>query len=334
MQSFILRFSVVAIFSLLFGLIPVLAQAQVPSKLESVTVYQRGALLTRTGTIKLQAGEQEFVIENLERNINAGSIQLAIDRTVGIFAVEYGMSNSKEGVEPDSLILLRQELKKVRKRLAVNNIQQNGHSEELEILKANRVIAQSETTGYSASSIREATKLHNELATAARIARLELEEEAFGLKKEIKNLEQRISTIRPNQNVVAGMISAKVIAERSGTYNFELTYITNAASWNPNYDLYVQTEDEVKSQLVLAADIRQNTGVDWENVQLTLSNTDINSRLAPPMLSPIYLGGNQAYSLRSQVTGVATKRKSAEADMAMEEELVMPMQNAMAAPAT
>ncbi len=327
MQSNFLRLSVLAILVTLTGLTNVLAQAQISSKLEKVTLYQRGALLTRTGSINLQAGEQEFVIQGLERNINAGGIQLAIDRSVGIFAVEYSRTNTQASVEPDSLIKLREALKEMRKVLTVNNIKQKGYNEELEILKANRVVAQSQTTGFTSSSIREATKLHNELATAARVARLELSEEAEEIKMEISVLEQRINAIRPNQNGAVGKITAKVIAERSGTFNFELTYISNAASWNPNYDLYVQTEGATKSQLVLAADIRQNTGVDWENVELTLSNSDINSRLAPPMLSPLYLGGNETYSLRSQVAGAAPKRK---VEREMEEELVIPMQNATA----
>ena len=314
MQSNFFRLIVLAILVLFVGLTPVLAQAQVSSKLERVTVYQQGALLTRAGSITLKAGEQEFELEGLERNINAGSVQLAIDRSVGIFAVEYARVNPKTGSEPDSLIKLRDELKDLRKVLAVNNIQQKGYNEELEILKANRLIAQSETTGYSAASIREATKLHNELSTAARVARLDLIEESTGIKKEITALEQRVNAIRPNQNGAVGKITAKVIAERGGTFNFELTYITNAASWNPNYDLYVQTEGASKSQLVLAADIRQNTGVDWEKVALTLSNTDINSRLAPPMLSPIFLGGNEAYRSQGQVAGTTIRRKQANVD--------------------
>lgn len=274
-------------------------------------------------------------MENLERNINSGSIQLAIDRSVGIFAVEYGRSNPQNATEPDSLIQLRADLKKVKKELAVNMILQKGHNEELEILKANRVITQSETTGYSAASIREATRLHSELATTARVARLDLAEAAEEIKKEVANLERRINAIRPGQNSATGKINAKVIAERAGTYSFEVTYITNAAGWNPNYDLYVITEGQAKSNLVLAADVQQSTGVDWENVQLTLSNTDINSRLAPPMLSPLYLGGNDQRRMRSQIAGAAPRMKKADADMAMEEELVMPMQNmAMSAPAT
>jgi len=334
MQSYLLRFSILIILAFSVGLIPVLAQAQIATKLEAVTVYQRGALLTRIGTISLQAGEQEFVLENLEHSINGGSIQLAIDRSVGIFALEYGRMIPKNVTEPDSLIRLRNELKSLRKDLAVNQIIQKGYKEELDIIEANRVVAQSETTGYSSSSIREATKLHSELATAARLGHLEATEEAEDIKKEIASLEQRISSIRPNQGTAKGKISAKVIAERSGTFKFELTYITNAAGWNPNYDLYVITEGQAKSNLVLAADVRQSTGVDWENINLTLSNTDINSRLAPPMLSPIYLGGIEQYSLRSQVAGAAPRRKSAKADMMVEEELVVPMQNAMAAPAT
>lgn len=326
MQSTFLRLVFLSFLFLLIGLRPVLAQAVIPSKLESITVYQQGALLTRTGTITLQAGEQEITFENLEQNLNTGSIQLAIDPSVGIFAVEYSRTTTKNASEPDSLVRLREELKGVRKALAVNEIQQKGYNEELDILKANRIIAQSETTGYSASSIREATKLHSELASAARLGRLEAVAEAEYIKKEITKLEQRINSIRPSRNMNSGKITAKVIAERNGTFKFELTYITSAASWNPNYDLYVITEGQAKSQLVLSADIRQNTGVDWENVNLTLSNTDINSRLAPPMLLPLYLGGNESYNLRSQVAGAAPRAKKAEADMA-DEVLVAPSQN-------
>lgn len=334
MQSTFLRLSVLTVFVFLVGLTPVFAQADrdsqsansVPSKLEKVTIYQQGALLTRTGSLTLKAGEQEIILEGLERNINPGSIQLAIDRSVGIFAVEYTRVNPKAGSEPDSLIKLRGELKGLRKVLAVNAIQQKGYDEEIEILKANRLIAQSETSGYSAASIREATQLHNELATAARVARLDLVEKATEINKDILVLEQRINAIRPNQKGAVGKIVAKVIAERGGAFNFELSYITNAASWSPNYDLYVQTEGTSKSQLVLAADIRQNTGIDWENVALTLSNTNINSRLTPPTLSPIFLGGNAEYNLKSQVAGTVQKRKQT----AEEEVVYAPLQNASA----
>ncbi len=308
----------------------VLAQAQInspASRISEVTVYRQGALVKRTGKLTVTAGDQETSFAGLEQSIRPGSVQLAVGQGVNTFSLDVTNDPSRAPEEPDSLLTLRDQLLALNDSLAVLAAQRAGLTEELAVLAANRdITGEQASPANAATAVRDAARLYRELTTEAQIALARLLPRERDLQKRQQQLQQRVNAIRPQPRGNVGRITAKLIAERAGTYDYELSYIVNNASWTPDYDLYVQAEQDTRARLTLSGNLQQYTGVDWENVRLTLSTSDINSRLAPPELSPLYLGRevNLAFQMAGNSAGYAKRAAPRpEADAMEDAEMVI-----------
>ncbi len=300
----------------------VLAKAQGPqvpaqevnSSISEVTVYRQGALVRRSGRVTLSAGTQEVAFVGLEQGVRTGSVQLAVDQQVSTFALEVGLDPSRPAADPDSLRVLRTRLDSIDLAIARVNAQRAGIQEELAVLVANRDLSSEQSaTPTSATAVRDAAKLYRELTTNAQVALYELGVRERLLQQTRQQFEQRINNIRPAERTDIGRINATLLADRAGTYDVELSYVVENASWTPDYDLFVNSEGGKPARLLLTANVQQSTGVDWRDVRLTLSSSDINSRLSAPYLSSVVLG-SQAVDLSANYAGAVRQKSRAESD--------------------
>jgi uncharacterized protein (TIGR02231 family) len=93
-----------------------------------------------------------------------------------------------------------------------------------------------------------------------------------------------------------GKLVLQVMNEVAGNVNLDINYITNAATWNPFYDLRVESvKDPIN--MMYKAQVSQNSGIDWKKVKLTLSSGNPNQNNQAPLLSSWFLryGYEDAY---------------------------------------
>ena len=104
--------------------------------------------------------------------------------------------------------------------------------------------------------------------------------------KEIDRLKRLLKTqqsAQPKQRYIAA-IELDVLAD--GTLELELSYVVHNAHWEPMYDLRLY---ETLLDLTYLAEVSQNTGEDWQGVQLTLSTAEPSLTLEIPELNPWYI---------------------------------------------
>ena len=83
-------------------------------------------------------------------------------------------------------------------------------------------------------------------------------------------------------------IEIRVDAKNKTRGDFKITYLVSNTGWFPKYDIRVATIEK-PLKLKYKADIYQNTGVDWKNVNLKLSNGNPNQSGVAPSLNTWYL---------------------------------------------
>ncbi|MCJ8279026.1 MAG: DUF4139 domain-containing protein, partial [Rivularia sp. ALOHA_DT_140] len=71
-------------------------------------------------------------------------------------------------------------------------------------------------------------------------------------------------------------------------FELEVSYLVDFASWKPLYDIRVDSKSK-SVNLGYLAQITQNTGEDWTNVNLTLSTAKPGSGTLPPKPQPWYI---------------------------------------------
>ena len=262
------------------------------TELTEATVYRRGALVQRRGTVTLAGGTNALRLADLERGIDAASVQLSFGGDAAVFALSASQVPGARAAEPDSLVELRVQLDSLDVRLQLVAAERAGAQAELELLAANRDLRGGEQTGLTPEALRAAGELYRRRTTELQTQLVRLQQREQRLERTQARLRERAAAIRPTQPGEVGRVDATVLADRAGSHAFELSYLVRDAGWTPDYDLFVATElaGSPEAQLVLVGQVSQQTGADWREVRLTLSTGDPRRRMRSPDLRPSYLG--------------------------------------------
>lgn len=248
---------------------PVFTQAS----LESARVYYNSAELTHKASVNLPKGTSEVVISNVADYLNDGTIQIGATNNVTVMSVqfsnrfieEYDAVADSPLIKPvkDSIRLVEVEVAKLNNKIATQN-------KTIELLDANQKVGTTQ-----GSSVVELTKMvdyyqtkRNQLANEVDV----LTEKSKNLKLKLASLKDRLAFNEGKSDKVSkGKVILQVMSENAGTTAFQIKYLTQSASWKPFYDLRVdQINTPVK--VMYKADVKQNSGVDWRNVKLSLTS--------------------------------------------------------------
>ena len=103
------------------------------------------------------------------------------------------------------------------------------------------------------------------------------------------NLEQRLKgEVTKEETLSDGKLVLQVMVDAPVKADFSVSYITPNASWVPFYDLRADNISQ-PINLVYKAQVRQNTGVDWKHIKLSLSSGNPNQNNQFTLLKAWYL---------------------------------------------
>jgi hypothetical protein len=243
----------------------------VSSVLKSATVYRMGAELQHTARISLLQGNNEVVIDNVSNRIYMNSLQIGSDGNVTIMSMEFSTDFLRPALKSaivkrleDSVDILVKELGKIQVVLKTDQ-------ELLDLLKANKAIGGTQT----GLSVAELTKMMDYYKTKT----LELQHEITQYKERETKMQEGIAKLRlqikeeeQKNSKSIGKLQLQLYCPVAGAYNFTITYVTPTASWNPVYDLRVENINK-PVMLSYKAKLVQATGIDWNDVKLSLSTS-------------------------------------------------------------
>lgn len=119
-----------------------------------------------------------------------------------------------------------------------------------------------------------------------------LKVEAFAIESEKLGIREKIDALRRQRNEAAASgrkesksVEVLVDVSRAGSLTLGLDAVLPRASWVLTYDVRLAA-DARSAELTFQALVRQQTGEDWSNVDLTLSTARPTSGGAPPELYP------------------------------------------------
>lgn len=123
---------------------------------------------------------------------------------------------------------------------------------------------------------------------------------------EIDRLERELNQLDASHSKSERLIEIEVESEKTGPFNLEVSYRIYGTGWKPAYE--VRAESGGKTVYFTGYGIlTQNTGEDWDNVQLTLSTArpSIGGRM--PELEPWYLR-ERGVGIQSMLGAVVEER--------------------------
>ena len=250
-----------------------------PSKIKSATVFLRGVNIERTSNIQLNKGSHELVFKGISTNILANSIQVQSTKYVTLLGINHQIRYKEDFNTPKKIKVLQDSLKllQVQKRSELNG--KEAYKAELNMILTNQSIKGNQT--LSIDDIREFSALYRQLIPEIKskmlIADLLIEKLDKSINRINGKLRQHQSKTRERESV----ITVKVDVSQSHKGKVALSYYSRDAYWTPEYDLRAESV-ESDINLTYKANIVQNTGNDWNNIELSLStgNPSLNGTVS------------------------------------------------------
>ncbi len=268
------------------------ADVTATSRIASVEIYPSAATVARVAEVAFASGDSVIVVPHLPIGIDPDSVRVEGLSAAGleIVSVDLRRVDPKPFDRPTETDL---KIKKLRNDLAA--VQDRIATAKEQIRFIGNLVAEAPKQLYSRKAEQPvpdwADMLGNfgtSLASLRETIRT-AKQRAREIADEIARLEDDQSRTWPEQRPT---IEARIAiaAEQTGKASLTLSYSTPAASWRPIYDARLTLAEETPAlEIVRRAVIRQSSGEDWVDAELTLSTARPGGRAAAPKLRPLIL---------------------------------------------
>ena len=270
----------------------------VEAQIVAVTVYPDRARITRRGSVVLEVGPHELQVSDLTLLLDSDSVRAAGQgsarvRILGVdvrqeYYTETPSASASDLThqleeKQDADQALQDELLLLDSQLGMlgNMSEQAGQSLARGIGRGRAKVTDGNALlAFLASQ----HTLFSTRRRAIAVERRVLSAEMRVLKREL----DRIKGARPRERYLA-VVGVEALTE--GEFTLELEYTTaGGAGWSPLYDLRLLEEGETPEvEISYLGQVRQSTGEDWLDVDLTLSTARPAVSADLPELSPWYV---------------------------------------------
>lgn len=260
------------LFALFF--VPLLALAQqdpvyVDSEIDAVTVFSQGAQVTRTASVNLPKGTSTLVFQHLTQNMDPSSIQLKGTGNLLILSISNRQNYLGDEDKSPEMIKLEKQIEVLAKDIRSLAAEEDAYRQEKEMILANKQLS-GQNSAVSVEQLKQTAAFFSSRILAINLKMDEIRQSSQKKNKEKQKLERQLASERTGFQKKSSQVLVNVDVKQATTANFRLSYQVHGASWKSTYDARV-VDLKKPIQLMHKAVITQQTGEDWDNVDLVLN---------------------------------------------------------------
>jgi uncharacterized protein (TIGR02231 family) len=273
----------------------------VDSRISAATVYLDRAVITRTATVELAAGEHAIVFERLPAALLDQSLQASGRGTAASTILDVNAQTAYVDFTPNTRVQeLEDQVRALQKQQRTLNDRGVILGEQREFVKR-MLLASTGTIIYplggdaargggtvARPTLDEWQKLYGySEETFGRIAAelQSLDNQREELKAKQTALEQQLNELRGAGGKSYKTITVRVVVTEPGRLDLTLKYAVPGASWAPSYDARLHAAERAV-ELSYFGLVRNGTGEDWNDIALTLSTARPSLGGGAPELRP------------------------------------------------
>ena len=304
----------------------------VPTK---ATVFFNGAQLFHEQALLIPAGTTTFIFEDISPTIVPNSVQVAGKGNFVIldsrYNLEYKEANKQIATTDSRYLKYTQQIALVQDSLddLLFLIKENSYkttnfdTEKMLLTNSKMMVGPSKSD--SLAYLRGALDFARERLNNIDEELLKLEKIKFKLSKKETALRARIAELNllrsgqeaTPQNPYSHQIIVTVSAEVASNAVLFFNYFTNNCGWIPNYEIHANSVSN-NVELKHKAQVQNNTGIEWKEIELTLSTGNPSHSNTKPTLTPLYLSYT-AYLNYEYTQNAALKKETKDGDLRYEE---------------
>ncbi len=261
-------------------------QTDVKARTDSVKVYLQGAEMFHSTKVKLSEGKNIVKVRGISGVAVENSLRAGLSREAEIMSVALKRDIAPLAKTP-AMVAIEDSVKDTDYRVREIGNEITALEQELEMLKENRSIGGS--NGINAAQLKEMADFFRSRFTEVnnRILKLDGAIETLAEKKNSMNQRLIAITTKDRTNSNESYVEVVINSNSAMTTDIFLTYYITQASWVPEYNLKIKNLESMP-ELQYKAKVRQNSGIDWDDVGLTLSTGNPLICLDMPKISTLF----------------------------------------------
>lgn len=293
------------------------AEIELASKIDRVTVYPDGAVVTRLGKASLLEGVSQIVLRGLPAGVDPASIRVEAQGN-GAFSI--GAVDVRQ-VPGDARPALDQVLEGKIRALQGEKAKLSGEVSAIEAKRATienfgKVGPDKLGEGGKVLPVSDWPAVFDAIGTAL----VKVQGELLGLRNRISDLDVEIAALEkarpvaPRASQPKRDVAIAVEAKAPVAADISVSYRVAGASWLPVYEARLSTGNTnggAEITFTRRAELRQRTGEDWSEVAVELSTTRSAQGTRAPELDPLRIAFYEppvVYEERARLQKQASER--------------------------
>ncbi|QYN43846.1 mucoidy inhibitor MuiA family protein [Gilliamella sp. ESL0441] len=259
-------------------------------KLNKVTLFIQGAELQGQSTVSLTKGESEIVLTGIANEVKPNTINVGFGNNsdVRVLSTSFNdkyLANIRNAEDIQSIIEKQKQLQEKRDTV---EIQLKAVKEQILLLQGNRLDTLAKKGPDDLTAMKNVLDFVKTNMTTSLNEQNRLQKEVVQLDEQISEYQKQLDEKQTNNGKLHNAVIVKVASDKDITLPITLSYITTKAGWEPAYDVRV-ADINSPLQLTYKAEIHQNTGLDWQDVDFSLSTSNPSKNITPPDFNPWYI---------------------------------------------
>ena len=259
----------------------------IDSEIDQVVVYRQGARITHTVRFSVIPGNQEIILDNLTPTIDPNSLQVQISSNAILLSATVRTNFMGYQTLPKRMKELKDSLQLVNDRIDwLTNEQAIFQGEEKLVIDNQKIVNEKEK--ITATDLTQLADFYRNRLTTIRKKLYSNNLELRDLREKKQQLEKQLQEMNYQQGKQMGEVVLNISADQVVKVTASFSYLTRNAGWEPVYDLRCAgTASPI--DLVYKANVFQNTGFDWNGVELVISTGNPTVNNERPVLNPWYI---------------------------------------------
>ncbi|MFK8038695.1 MAG: DUF4139 domain-containing protein [Crocinitomicaceae bacterium] len=288
MKYLILFFTLISFSNLVFSQTD--TEKIIKTEIESITVFITGGEISRKTKVNLNAGRNVLKFTGISTVADSKSIQFKSSQKVNIVSVSTELDYLKFTNNNPRLKSLNDSLKFWQTKYQFNQDELSAYQSEMQLLKSNMSIKGNDKN-LTADELKSMADFH-------RVRMMELNKTVSKYQREMReinltitSINQQLQELNYKEKTHSNQIIVVVDVDKALSTEAELRYIISNCGWQANYDLSA-ADVSGKIRLRYKAKVFNNTGNDWDKVNLTLSTANPSLSATAPVLDAWFLNSN------------------------------------------
>jgi len=293
-----------------------------------VTVFRQGAQLSGDLKLTLQPGTTDVVAGGLSPYIDPNSIQVRGEGDFMITGVTHRNNYLESPAESSEIAGIREKIDALTAKIEDEKTAIEVLLEKELFLKSNYDVVTNKST-ITPEQLKALLDIYTSNTEAVKTAVLKKRRTIREYEKEKQQLESQPAGTVDRSKLPTGEIVITLTGTKAVNAKLMLSYVVMNAGWYPAYDIRV-SDISSPATVIYKANVWQQSGSDWKDVKISLSNASPMTAGALPLLNPWFINFYQPEPAQVMIRGYASEApaKAATMDTKSENALYMEAESA------